>query len=65
MAKLPARIPVAGKNGTITGYTSLHFAPTLTPAQAARATRTQNVAGIHVGGSSSPEGRPCPPAVIR
>jgi hypothetical protein len=36
MAKLPARIPVVGKNGTITGYTSLHLAPTLTPAQAAR-----------------------------
>jgi hypothetical protein len=50
MAKLPARIPVVGKNGTITGYTSLHLAPTLTPAQAARATRTQHAAGIHVGG---------------
>jgi hypothetical protein len=49
-AKLPARIPVAGKNGTITGYTSLHLAPTLTPAQAARATRTRHAAGIHVGG---------------
>jgi hypothetical protein len=49
MARLPARIPVVGKSGTITGYTSLRR-PALSPAQAARAARTQHGAGIHLGG---------------